>query len=144
MEQVVNKKKDNIFKRWYTLCEPDKKIWFFQIFFYILYAILYALMTIFAAKTINCLYNQDWNGAFFWLAIELLDIILRNVFYHIEYIFYGKQLIHIRKIISTKIYHKILSAESKTLKKFSAEKIINIAQNNMGYASEFPANQFRV
>lgn len=138
MEQTIHKKKDNILKRWYTLCEPDKKVWFFQIFFYILYAILYALMTIFAAKTINCLYNQDWNGAFFWLAIELLDIILRNVFYHIEYIFYGKQLIHIRKTISTKIYRKILSVESKTLKKFSAEKIINIAQSNMGSASEFP------
>ena len=66
---MQKKKQDNILKRWYKLCEPNKKDWALQIISYGLYAILYALMAIFAAKTINCLYNGDFKGAFIWLGV---------------------------------------------------------------------------
>ena len=137
-QKTKKDKQENLFKRWYKLCEPNKKVWFFQMFFYVLYAGIYASMTIFAAKTINCLYNSDWKGAFFWLAIEFLDIMLRSLAYHCQYIFYGKHYGIIRKNITTKIYDKLMKCEERGIKKLSSEKIINIAQENMSYAGEFP------
>lgn len=73
-------KQPNLFKRWYNLAEPNKHLWFWQVFLYIIFAGIYASMTIFAAKTIDSLYNHDWKMAFTWLAVELIDIILRNKF----------------------------------------------------------------
>ena len=131
-------KQENLFKRWYKLCEPNKKMWFFQVAFYIAYAVIYTLMTIFAAKTINCLVEQNYKGAFFWLVIEFLDILLRNLCLHIQYVFYGNHYAVILKNITTKIYNKLFLSEEKGLKRLTTEKIINIAQNNMGYAAEFP------
>lgn len=95
-------------------------------------------MTIFAAKTINCLANGDYNGAFFWLIMELADIWLRNISLHFQYKFYGKHYGIIRNNISTKIYDKVLNMDENSFKNFSSEKIISIAQNNMGDASAFP------
>lgn len=131
-------KQENILKRWYKLCEPSKKLWFFQVTFYIIYAVIYTLMAVFAAKTINCLVEHDYRGAFMWLGIEFADILLRNVFLHLQYVFYGDHYGHILKNITTKIYNKLFKSEEKGIKKLTAEKIINIAQNNMSYAAEFP------
>lgn len=133
-----NKKQDNIIKRWYKLCQPNKKDWALQIITYSLYAIINALMAIFAAKTINCLYNGNWDGAFFWLAIEFLDILFRNIFKHMEYYYYGKVYGQINKTLCGKIYDKIMSIKTTEIKKFSPEKIINIAQSNTAYACDFP------
>ena len=132
------KKQDNVVKRWYKLCEPNKKDWALQIITYVLYATINALMAIFAAKTINCLYNSDWSGAFFWLGVEFLDILLRSVIVHFEYHYYGKVYGGINKTLSGKIYDKIMSVNTAEIKKFSPEKIINIAQSNTSYACEFP------
>ncbi len=134
----TQEKQENLFKRWYKLCEPNKSVWFWQTFFYVLYAVIYALMTVFAAKTIDCLYNGDWQGAYIWLAIELVDIIARNISLHAQYIFYAKHYGIIRKNITRKICDKIFKCEEASLNNFSAEKTINIAQNNMDYAGEFP------
>ncbi len=135
---MQKKKQDNILKRWYKLCEPNKKDWALQIISYGLYAILYALMAIFAAKTINCLYNGDFKGAFIWLGVEFLDILFRNIFKHAEYHYYGKVYGQINKTLCSKIYDKIMSVNNEEIKKFSPEKIINIAQSNTGYACDFP------
>ena len=135
---MENKKRENIVKRWYKLCEPNKKDWALQIISYSMYAIINALMAIFAAKTINCLYNQDWNGAFLWLGVEFLDILIRNVCMHFEYHYYGKVYGQINKTLCGKIYDKIMSVNTAELKNFSPERIINIAQSNTGYACDFP------
>ena len=111
MKKEKKIRQERLFKKWYRICEPNKTYWFLQIFTYILYATLYALMAIFAAKTINCLVEKDWKGAFIWLAVEFLDILLRNVVYHIEYIYYSKQFGTIQKNITTKIYHKLFQSE---------------------------------
>ena len=88
--QKSNQKQENILKKWYRLCEPNKKFMTLQILSYAIHAILYALMTVFAAKTIDCLYNGDWKNAFIWLAIEFADILVRNLVLHYEFWSYGK------------------------------------------------------
>ena len=104
IEQPQTKpKQENVIKRWYKLCEPNKRDWALQIITYVLYAIINALMAIFAAKTINCLYNHDWSGAFFWLGVEFLDILLRNIFMHFEYCYYAKVYGQINKTLCGKI-----------------------------------------
>lgn len=135
MEKV---KKENIIKRWYKLCEPNKKYMTLQILSYAIHAIIYALMTVFAAKTIDCLYNGDWKNAFIWLGIEFLDILVRNLVLHYEFWCYGKIYGGICKTITSKICDKVFSVSDAALKKFSPEKIINIAQSNTGKACEFP------
>ena len=52
------KSNENIFKRWYKLCQPHKFYWFLQILFYSGYSALLAVLTIFAARTINAMYDQ--------------------------------------------------------------------------------------
>ncbi len=134
----MKNKKDNILKRWYKLCEPNKKFWFGQIFTYTIYTICLFLITIFAARTINSIYHQNWKMAFLNLGLELATIVVRNVSLHVEYLFYGKQHIAIRKTMSRKIYKKILAVDDKKEKSFSREKIINICNNNIANAAEFP------
>lgn len=134
----TNKRKDNILKRWWKLCEPHKGIFLGQILTYIGYTIFLSLITIFAAKTINCIYQSDWKGAFLFLGLELFTIIARNVFMHFEYIYYGKMHIHIRKVVANKLYNKLLSTKSSAMKEITVEKIVNISLNNMTNMAEFP------
>lgn len=135
-----NKSKDNIVKRWQKLTRPHKGIFLGQIFFYSVYTVFLTIITIFAARTINCMYQGDWSGAFVNLALELMTILVRNVALHIEYQFYNKQVIHIRLNVSDKIYDKILSCKSSEIKDISKEKIINTALNNMTNLADFPDN----
>jgi len=134
----MEQKKDNIFKRWYRLCEPNKKYWFFQIFWYIIHVIFLTIITIFAAKTINCMYAKNWTGSFTFLGIELLTIILRNIAMHIEYKYYGLSYGWVRVNVNKKVYDKLMSCENAGIKKLSKEKIISIATNNTGALGEFP------
>lgn len=131
-------KRPNLFKRWYALSEPNKIVWFWQITLLLIFAVIESLMTIFAAKTINCLYTANYSGAFFWLGMELADIWLRNTALHMQYRVYGKHYGIIRSNITKKLYDKILTSDDSSIKRLTNEKIINIAQNNMGYAAEFP------
>lgn len=130
--------KENIFKRWWKLASPNKFYMFGQTLFFVIYAILLCVITIFAARTINCMYEGDWQGAFLNLGIELLTIVLRCLSMHIQYKFYNKQIFHIRNLVTRKVYSKILSCKNANFKDVSKEKVINIALNNMSYLSEFP------
>lgn len=134
----MKNKSENIIKRWYKLAQPHKGYWFLQIFFYCCYAVFLTVLTIFAARTINCMYAGDWTGAFINLAIELVTIVLRNVFQHTQYYFYGKQIRYVENVINKKVYNKIISCDDKSLKNVSKEKIINIALGNRDNIREFP------
>lgn len=134
----MKNKKNNIIKRWYKLVEPHKGYWFAQILTYTIYTVMLFLITLFAAKTINYMYNENWTKAFIFLGLEVATIIIRSLSMHIEYRFYGKQHIKIRNNVAKKIYDKILSVDDKREKEFSKEKIVNIALNNMSDLSEFP------
>ena len=131
-------RKDNIIKRWWKLASPNKGYLAGQIITFSIYAIFLGIITIFAARTINCMYARDWKGAYTYLAIELLTIILRNVALHIEYHYYCRQVGHIRLNIGKKIYQKFLSCKSNDLTELSKEKVTNIALNNTDYIAEFP------
>ena len=136
MEKI--KKKDNIIKRWYKLTEPNKGYFAGQVIFYIGYTLFLSIITIFAAKTINCMYAKNWSMAFVYLMLELSTIVLRNVSLHIQYHYYGKQIKHIRMTVADKVYKKILSCKNSELKDITKEKVTNIALNNMSNLSEFP------
>lgn len=130
--------KDNILKRWYRLAEPNKRIWFWQIFYYVVYSLFLTVFTIFAAKTINCMYAKDWKGSFLFLFLELATIVIRNFSLHLQYKYYAKHYGWVREKVTGKVYDKIMSCESSSIKKMSKEKIINIALNNLSYIGEFP------
>lgn len=134
----MEKAKDNIFKRWYRLAEPNKKIWFWQIFYYVVYSLFLTVFTIFAAKTINCMYAKDWKGSFLFLFLELATIVIRNVSLHLQYKYYAKHYGWVRENVTGKVYDKLMSCENSGIKKMSKEKIINIALNNLSYIGEFP------
>ena len=131
------KTKRNLFKIWYKTAEPNKLYWTIQIVSYLIYVVFYTIITIFAAKTIDSLYNAEWESAFFYLALELLSIIIRSLAYHIEYVFYGKNHIHIRKVIAKKIYRKVLACDFSKSKDMTKDKLLNIAFNNSGDTATF-------
>ena len=134
----LEKKKPNIFVRWWRLSEPHKGYLAGQIFFQGVYAVFVSVLTIFAARTINCMYAGDWNGAFFNLAIELSTILIRNISSHIQYRFYVEQEGHVWNVIGKKIYNKFLTCKQTDINSMSKEKITNIALNNISAASNFP------
>ncbi len=129
---------ENILKRWYKLTEPHKGAWAGQIITYIIYTTCLFLATIFAARTINNMYNKNWTMAFVNLGIELLLIAVRFIALHIEYLCYAKQHRSIKNTVSKKLYNKILTLDDKKEKEFTKERITNIALNNMGSMAEFP------
>lgn len=134
----MKNQKDNIIRRWYRLAEPNKRIWFWQIFYFVVYAVLLTVFTIFAAKTINCMYAKDWKGAFFFLFLELMTIVIRNISLHLQYKYYAKNYGWVRENVTRKIYEKLMNCDNAGIKKMSKEKIINIALNNLSYIGEFP------
>lgn len=130
-------KKENIIKTWFKLAEPNKFYFAMQILFYIVYTVFLTIITIFAAKTINCLYEQNWEGAFFYLFLELLTIVIRCLAYHFQYTYFGKQYMYIRKVIARKIFNKILKSDFSKKDGISKEKVANIAFNNSGDSATF-------
>lgn len=134
----MRKKTDNIFKRWWKLTSPNKHYLAGQIVTYIFHALLLASLTIFAAKTINYMYNGEWKLAFIFLGIEISTIVLRNIIIHFEYKYYCKQVAHVRYTVAKKVYNKILSCKDASFNQVSKEKIINITLNNTDYLAEFP------
>ena len=103
MKKEKKQKKENILVRWYKLCQPSKGAWIGQILSFTVYTVFLTLITIFAARTIDCMYNGDWNGAFLNLFIEVATIVIRNLAIHVEYRFYGRQHVVIRTNIAKKI-----------------------------------------
>ena len=99
----MKRKKENILKSWYKLCEPSKPLWIGQILTFCGYTVLLAIMTILAAKTINYMYEENWTMAFVYLGLELASIILRQLFYHWEYVFYVKIVAQIKRTVTNKI-----------------------------------------
>ena len=134
----MKRKKENIIKSWYKLCEPSKPLWIGQILTFCGYTVLLAIMTILAAKTINYMYEENWTMAFVYLGLELASIIVRQLFYHWEYVFYVRIVAQIKRTVTNKIYNKITNCEDSSLKQMPKEKVLNIAVNNLGSLSEFP------
>ena len=134
----MKRKKENIIKSWYKLCEPSKPLWIGQVLTFCGYTVLLAIMTILAARTINYMYEGNWTMAFVYLGLELASIILRQLFYHWEYVFYVKIVAQIKRTVTNKIYNKITNCEDSSLKQLPKEKVLNIAANNLGHLSEFP------
>ena len=116
IKEKAKKSQDNLFRRWYNLCRPNKKLWFWQVFFHVFYAALCACMTIFAAKTINYLYEGDWKNSFIWLGVEIGSILIRELSLYVHRVYYGKHYSVIRLNITRKIYDKILTVEDATEK----------------------------
>jgi len=137
LNEKKRKKKDNIIKRWYKLTQPSKKYFAGQAIFYCIYAVFLIIITVFAAKTINCMYAGDWDGAFMYLMIELATIVIRNVAISIEYRFYTKQYGYVMGNVSRKIYNKFISCKDSAFNNMSKEKVTNIALNNLASLSEF-------
>lgn len=134
----MDKKKPNILIRWYRLAEPNKLLWLLQIILYVTYKLFFPVFTILAAQTINCLYSQNWSGAYFFLFLEILSIIIRNISAHFEWVVYDIMYGQIKANVSKKIFNKLISSDSVALNKISKDKIANIAINNMAYICEFP------
>ena len=135
---MKRKRDENIIKRWYKLAQPNKGAWAGQIITYIIYTTCLFLLTIFAARTINHMYHQEWKLAFINLGIELFLIVARCIAIHFEFIFYAKTYGSVQHNVSKKIYNKIISVDDKKEKEFTREKITNIALNNMANMAEFP------
>lgn len=136
-KEIIDKS-ENIFKRWYKLCEPNKVYWFLQILFFSIYTSLLAVITIFAARTISAMYAENWRIAFLNLGIELITIAVRTLMLHFEYLVYGKQIKHIRLVVANKVYDKILSSDNKQVSQMTKDKMLNIVLNNLENLSEFP------
>ena len=62
------------------------------------------------------MYMKDWTMAFIYLGLELASIILRQLFYHWEYVFYVGIVAQIKRTVTNKIYTKITNCEDKSLK----------------------------
>ena len=131
---------DNILKKWFKLAEPNKKYFTAQIVFYCIYAIFLISLTVFAAQTINCMYEGNWKWSFIFLMIELLTIVCRNTALSTSYRYSIKQYTYITGNVSRKIYNKFISCKDSSFNNLSKEKVTNIALNNFACISGFAEN----
>ena len=120
------------------MAEPHKGYFIVDLIAYCIAVILLSVATIVAAKTINCMYEGDWNGAFFNLILEIVIMVVRNLMYHLTYETYVRNNRHIRLNIANKVYNKFLSSKSEQINELTIEKVTNIALNNMTYIADFP------
>jgi len=125
---------------WYKLSRPSLRWWITSFIAYLMYVGFFLLFAVFSAKVIDCLYLEDWTGAYIWLAIELLTIILRNVALEVEYRAYANTWSSVYCNVQRKVYRKMLSFDKKSLKTMPKEQIILTVGDNLANICEYEDN----
>lgn len=129
-----------MFKNWWCVAKPSKGIFWGQFITAAIANVLHTLATIPAAKVITSLTEAKYagfDGAYFWLVVGFSLLLLRNIFWHVNFLLFPKQIRHVYMQAQRGILSKIFAADEKSLKINSKEKIINTIASNIYNCGEF-------
>lgn len=115
-----------LFRNWYRLAKPNKKIWFLSCFSVILVYTCLIIAPLFSAKVVVCITNGDFAGGAIYLTAVFALLVLRNLFWTINYKVYNKLIGSIYGRINNLFVEKMLNAKPINFKSTPKEKLINI------------------
>ena len=122
---------------WYKLARPNKGLAAISFISACIPAICYVLSPIFVANVVTSITEQNYNGAIMWLAIDFVQLFVRQVAWHINYWNFERIIDNVYTNISMNIYNKIIASNDKNFKTTSKEKIINIISGDIYTVAEF-------
>ena len=130
----------NFLQTWAQLSRPN--IWrsILNIVLYCIYESMKLLDAIFAANAVTGLTNQDWSYAYMSVGFLGLGIIVRNVIAQCIDLNRAKLYAGINSNISSKLYKKLLYANSSNFERTSKEYILNTISSNVDVMSQFIHN----
>ena len=108
-----------LLKRWYIKTQPSKLHLSISIISAILANLTWVITPIFAAEVITCITEQMYTEAILNLVYGFLFIVLRQVFWHINYYDYSKLLGIPYKRVNSEIVDKVFTAKSNLINKVS-------------------------
>ena len=130
---------DNIklLKAWFKFAKPSKKYMTIAYMTTMFTSIMYVIEPIFAAKVIAALTIADYKWAAIWLTFGILQVVLRNWAWHINFKNLHKLYNSMYYPIQNRIIDKILSAKDVNFKQHSKENMINIIGNDIVTITDF-------
>ncbi len=119
-----------LLKRWYIKTQPSKLHLSISIISAILANLTWVITPIFAAEVITCITEQMYTEAILNLVYGFLFIVLRQVFWHINYYDYSKLLGIPYKRVNSEIVDKVFTAKSNLINKVSKEKLLSMVHQD--------------
>lgn len=115
-----------LFKNWYKLVHPNKKIWFFQLVTCLIPIICTFCEAAFTAKVTSSLANNNFMHALFCLTLVFILAALRYLSWDLNYRNFTRLMSEPYLRLQTRFYDKLINAKDINFKVTSREKIINI------------------
>ena len=126
-----------IIKSWYKIAKPSKKYFAVASTTSILARLCNVIEPIFAANVIINMTNGNFGLVMIFLSLAFLFIVVRNIFWQINYVNYAKLIGSSYLRIQNKIFDKVIKCHGKNFKKNSKEKLINIIHTDVFTLGEF-------
>lgn len=131
-----------VFKRWYTLAKPNKKIFALQSLLMLAATACFVLQPVFAAYVISSLVKaievtKDYTMVYVWLIIGLASLILRQILMHLFYLLRPRMQRDSFMRIQNDVFSKVFSVKEENLKSFSMEKLISMVNNDIIEVANF-------
>lgn len=127
-----------IYKNWHKLAKPSKKICFWDFLFVVFTQVcVLVVIPIFSARLTSAISNTLINQAIIMAVIVLVLYALKNIGWHVDYVFYAPTIKHSYARISNEFIDKTLNAKKANFDKISREKILNTIHNDVFTISDF-------
>jgi len=114
------------------------KMWFsLEIIFRIIYVIGKLLETVIAAEVLSKLVVEDYRGAYLFLTLEIVLVIVRHLFCHFECIAYRKNYNYMYMNMQNKVFDKLLHAKNSNFNKTPRESLMSLTVTNLYMIGNF-------
>jgi len=130
-----------IYKNYRRLAKPSKKLWFGAFLFVVLtqvcVLVIIPLVSAQLTAAIPAAFNASAKTAIV-LAVAVLGLyMLKNLFWHGDYLFYAPIVKYSYSRLSNEFIDKTLNAKTANFDKVSRERILNTVHNDVFTVSEF-------
>ena len=119
------------------MAKPHKGLFSISLLSASIPAICHVISPILVANVVTSITVGQYNAAMMWLVLDFVQLIIRQISWHINYWNYERLVAHSYTSISIDIYNKIVESNEKNFKTTSKEKIINIISSDIFTVSEF-------
>ena len=127
-----------LYKNYRRRAKPNKWLWFGAFMFVILTQVcVLVVIPIFSAKLTSAISNTFINQAIIMAIIVLALYALKNLFWHVDYMFYGPIIKHTYSRLNNEFIDKTLNAKTANFDKVSRERILNTIHNDVFTVADF-------
>ena len=125
-----------IFKKWYSICKPNTKLWFYSFVLVFFTSILSFLQPFASAKMITCITMQNYSLAFLWAVISFCLIAGTSCLGAFEYSIYPRLYHSSFAVLNDKYISSIISAKNPR-NNFSSDLYSNVVNEDIDRICDF-------